>query len=99
MKVTIQTLHFKADRKLENFVEAKLDKLGNVYESVIGAEVVLRLENVEDNQNKIADIRLMIPGSDLFASKHSKTFEEASDQAVEALRKQLAKHKEKIRSK
>ncbi len=99
MRVTIQTLHFKADRKLENFVQTKLNKLGSVYENLIGAEVVLRLENVDDNNNKIADIRLLIPGSDLFASKQCKTFEEATDQSVEALRKQLNKHKGKIRSK
>lgn len=99
MKVTIQTLHFKADRKLEDFVSSKLEKLGSVYENVIGSEVTLRLENVEDNNNKIADIRLVIPGHDLFASKQSKSFEEATDLAVEALRKQLTRRKEKIRAK
>lgn len=99
MKVTIQTLHFKADRKLEDFINGKLDKLGSVYENVIGSEVTLRLENVDDNNNKIADIRLIIPGYDLFASKQSKSFEEAADQAVEALRKQLTKRKAKIRAK
>jgi putative sigma-54 modulation protein len=99
MRVTIQTLHFKADKKLELFVSSKIEKLGSVYEGVIGSEVVLKLENVEDNNNKIADIRLMIPGTDLFASKQNKTFEEAVDQAVDALRKQLAKHKEKMRAK
>lgn len=99
MKVIIQTLHFKADRKLEEFINVKLDKLGSVYENVIGSEVTLKLENVDDNNNKIADIRLMIPGYDLFASKQSKSFEEATDQAVEALRKQLKKRKSKIRAK
>lgn len=99
MRVTIQSLHFKADRKLEDFVTSKIEKLGSVYEQVIGSEVVLRLENVEDNNNKIAEIRLLIPGQDLFARKQSKTFEEAADQAVDALKRQLAKHKEKIRTK
>ncbi len=99
MRVTIQSLHFKADSKLEDFVTTKVKKLGAVYESLIGSEVVLRLENVDDNNNKIAEIRLMIPGQDLFARKQSKTFEEAADQAITALRRQLSKHKEKIRSK
>ncbi|MFO7721672.1 MAG: HPF/RaiA family ribosome-associated protein [Bacteroidales bacterium] len=99
MRVTIQTLHFKADKKLEQFVSSKIEKLGAVYEGVIGSEVILRLENVDDNNNKIAEIRLLIPGSDLFARKQSKTFEEAADQAVDALRRQLTKHKAKIRAK
>jgi putative sigma-54 modulation protein len=99
MRVTIQTLHFKADKKLEDFIQAKLDKVGVVYEQIIGAEVVLKLENVEDHTNKIADIRLLIPGSDLFASKQCKTFEESVDQSVDALKKQLVRRKDKIRSK
>jgi putative sigma-54 modulation protein len=99
MRVTIQSLHFKADQKLEDFVTSKIEKLGVLYEQVIGSEVVLRLENVEDNNNKIAEIRLLIPGQDLFSRKQSKTFEEAADQAIDALKRQLTKHKDKIRSK
>lgn len=99
MNVVIQSVHFKADQKLEDFIRAKVDKLESVFEHLVGSEVTLRLENVEDHINKIADIRLMIPGNDLFASKQAKTFEEAVDQAVDALKKQLLRYKEKIRSK
>ncbi len=44
---------------------------------------------------KIAEIKLLVPGNDLFAKRQCKTFEEATDQAVEALRRQLKKKKEK----
>ena len=43
------------------------------------------------------EMRLIIKGNDLFAIKEAKSFEEASDSAVEALRKQLVKYKEKVR--
>lgn len=99
MKVTIQTLHFKADRKLEEFIHTKMDKLSSLFDGVIGSDVTLRLENAGDNKNKIAEIKLLVPGQDLFAKKQSRTFEEATDNAVEALRRQLNKHKEKLRSK
>ncbi|MFN5786426.1 MAG: HPF/RaiA family ribosome-associated protein, partial [Flavobacteriia bacterium] len=36
------------------------------------------------------------PGKTLIAKKQCKTFEEATDQAAEALRKQVKKHKEKV---
>ncbi len=99
MKVIIQSVHFKADQKLEDFIKVKVDKLESVFEHLVGSEVTLRLENVEDNNNKVADIRLMIPGNDLFASKQAKSFEEAVDQSVDALKKQLLRYKEKIRVK
>jgi putative sigma-54 modulation protein len=82
---------------LEEFISEKVQKLSSNYSDIIGSEVILKVENTEDLENKVAEIRLMIPGNDLFAKKICKTFEESTDQAVEALRKQLIKHKEKLR--
>ena len=97
MKITINSVKFKADKKLEEFITEKVQKLTTNYNDIIGSEVILKIENGEDLENKIAEIRLMIPGNDLFAKKNCKTFEGATDQAVEALKKQLIKHKEKLR--
>jgi len=97
MKVTINSVKFKTDKKLEDFINEKVQKLTINYTDIIGSEVILKIENGEDLENKIAEIRLMIPGNDLFAKKNCKTFEGATDQAVEALKKQLIKHKEKLR--
>lgn len=97
MNVKINSVHFKADKKLEAFIIERLQKMPSLFEGVIGAEVILKLENTEEKENKIAEIRLIIKGYDLFAKKQSTTFEEATDKTVEALRKQLVKHKEKVR--
>ena len=97
MQVKIHSVQFKADVKLENFIEEKVGKLNNYYDHIIGSEVFLRLENTNEPENKITEIRLSIPGNDLFAKKQSKTFEEATDQAVEALRRQIRKHKDKVK--
>ncbi|MBM3403460.1 MAG: ribosome-associated translation inhibitor RaiA [Bacteroidetes bacterium] len=97
MKVSINSVHFKADRKLELFIQEKLEKLDNFYDGIIGSEVMLKVENTESRDNKIAEIRLAIRGNDLYARKQSKTFEEAADSAVDALKKQLTRYKEKIR--
>ncbi len=99
MKININSVRFKADKKLESFINEKVGKLSEIYDGVIGGEVTLKLNNNEKQNNKIAEIRLRISGNDLFAKKQSKSFEESTDVAVEALRKQLTKHKEKIRRK
>lgn len=98
MKVNINSVHFKTDSKLTNFINDKVGKLSSMYEGVIGSDVTLKMENSEVPENKIAEIRLIIRGHDLYAKKQCKTFEEATDIAVEALRRQLTKHKAKIRS-
>ncbi len=96
MKVNITSVKFKTDRKLEDFINSKVEKLSSVYDGIIGSDVILKIEN-GDAENKVAEIRLQIRGNDLFARKQSATFEEATDTAVDALRKQLDKHKDKFK--
>ena len=96
MKVMINSVHFKADQKLEDFITQKVEKLCTKHSEVISAEVSLKLDNTDTPENKIADIRLVLRGDDLFASKQSKSFEESTDEAVDALKKQLEKYKGKI---
>ena len=97
MKVNINAVHFKTDKKLDSFITEKVEKLSDMYDGIIGSEVTLRVNNGEDHDNKITEIRLLVPGNDLFAKKQSKSFEEATDIAVDALRKQLVRHKQKQR--
>jgi putative sigma-54 modulation protein len=98
MKLQVKSVHFDADQKLLLFIQEKLDKLEHFYEDILTGEVSLRVENSSDAENKYVQIRLNVPGNDLIAKEQCKTFEEATDLAVEALRKQILKHKDKIRS-
>ncbi len=97
MKVSISSLHFKADVKLEDFIREKVSKVSNLFDGVIGSEVILKLDQSTGNDNKIAEIRIQIPGNDLFAKKQARTFEEAVDSATDALKKQITRHKEKVK--
>lgn len=98
MKLKVQSIHFDADRKLLAFVEEKIEKLTHFYEDIIDGEVFLRLDKSTEKENKIAEIKLNTPGKTMFASEQCRSFEEATDSAVDALRKQIAKYKEKLRS-
>ncbi len=97
MKIKVQSIHFTADKKLLQFVEEKVDKLFQFYDNIVDSEVYLRLDKSENTENKIAEIKINIPGKTLFAKEQCKTFEEATDVAIEALRKQITKQKEKVR--
>ena len=97
MKLKIHSIHFDADQKLETFINSKVKKLDQYYDRIIEGEVFLRLDKSDVKTNKVAEIRLHIPGNELFVKKQCKSFEEATDTAVEALRRQVKKHKEKMR--
>ena len=97
MNIKINSVHFDADKKLIDFVNNKVKKLFQFYDDIVGAEIFLRLENTQELENKIAEIKLEIPGNDLFAKKQSKSFEESVDNAVDALKRQIRKHKDKLK--
>lgn len=97
MNVQIHSVRFDADKKLIDFVHQKLGKLNQLGEAIVNAEVYLRLDKDQERENKISEIKLDMSGGPLFAKKQSKTFEEATDEAIDALKKQISKHKEKKR--
>lgn len=97
MKIRVQSIHFDADAKLLNFIQEKVDKLVHFYEHIIGGEVFLKLDKSSDMKNKIVQIKIQLPGSDLMAKEQCRTFEEATDLCMETLTRQIKKHKEKVR--
>ncbi len=97
MNVQIHSVRFDADKKLIDFIHQKLGKLTLVGDEIVNAEVFLRLDNDVEKENKISEIRLELPGGPLFAKKQSKTFEESMDEAVDAIKKQITRHKQKKR--
>lgn len=97
MNVKIQSIKFDADKKLIDFINNKLGKLSKFYDAIIGAEVFLKLENTQEEANKIVEVKLLIPGNDLFVQRQAKKFEEALDDCLEVLKRQVTRHKEKQR--
>lgn len=95
MNTKVHSVHFTADVKLVNFVNTKVDKLRLFFDNIVSSEVFLRLDKSTEKGNKVAEIRILLPGKELFAKKQSKSFEEAAELAVEALRRQVKKYKGK----
>jgi len=96
MKLQMHSIHFDADQKLLNFIQKKADKLDTYYDQIIDGEVFLRLDKNDRSENKIVEIKLNVPGKQLFAKNQSDSFEAATDEAIEGLRRQIKKHKEKL---
>jgi putative sigma-54 modulation protein len=95
MNIQFQSIHFAADKQLKDFINKKVDKLILLDDSIIKADVYLKVDKPESYDNKIVEIRLHSSERKFFAKKQSNTFEESADLAAQALRKQIIKHKEK----
>lgn len=97
MNIQIHSVKFDADKKLLDFVSGKVNKLKQYSDDIVSAEVYLRLDNDQEKENKLAEVKLEYPGGPLFAKKQSKSFEESTDLVIDALKKQITKQKDRKR--
>lgn len=95
MKLQMHSIHFEAERQLTDFIQQKVDKLETFYDRVVEGEVFLKHNNNDGNDTKTVEIKLFVPGTTLFSKENAPSFEAAADAAVEAMRRQLKKFKEK----
>jgi len=98
MRVRTESVQFKADQKLIDYIDKKMQKMEQFFDRIIEAKVTLKLENSGQVKDKIAEVQLNVSGETLFAKESSKTFEASVDSAASGLKRQLIKYKERMRS-
>ncbi len=97
MEVSTQSVNFDADSKLLEFIDKRLEKLEHFFDKIVSVDVILKLEQNGQVQDKIAEIKINVPGATLIAKESSKSFEESIDISATAMKRQLIKHKEKMK--
>ncbi|WP_299107056.1 ribosome-associated translation inhibitor RaiA [uncultured Tenacibaculum sp.] len=97
MKVFTQSINFTADQKLLDYIEKKIGGLEKFHDKIVDAEVFLKVQKTSEKENKITEVKINIPGNELIVKKQYKTFEEGVSVAVESLKRQLRKSKEKLK--
>ncbi len=95
MDININALHFDTDKKLEDFITKKINKLTEKHDYITGVNVTLKVDNSQDRENKVTEVKILAKGNDFFSKKQTASFEESTDEVTEALRRQLNKFKEK----
>ncbi|MCC9137047.1 ribosome hibernation-promoting factor, HPF/YfiA family [Pontibacter silvestris] len=95
MKLQMNSVHYEASKELTDFITQKVNKLDTFYDNILDGEVFLKPNNTEGTDTRTVEIRLFVPGTTLFSQADAPSFEAAADAAVEAMRRQLKKHKEK----
>jgi len=98
MKVYAQSVNFNADIELINFAKQKVQTLVRFHDKIVDSEVFLKVKNTSDKINKITEIKINIPGNELIVKRETKTFEEGVNSAVDNLKRQLKRNKERLRN-
>ncbi len=98
MKVNVHAVNFTVDRKLVGYTQGRLDKLEKYYDRVVCSDIFLKLDNTNGKENKIAELKISVPGDEFMVKKQCKTFEEAVELAADSMERLLMKRKQKIRA-
>jgi len=96
MQLQIQSTRFEADDKLMALVTKKFHKLEKLYDRIEKCSVTLKHEKNDRNKGAIVEVRLAVPGDDIFASERAESFEKAIDPLLGDLKRQLSRRKEKF---
>ncbi len=93
----MHAVKFTADQSLLDFIQAKLDKLDTFHDRIISGEVFLKLEGADSNKvkDKVVEVRLLLPGKELFVKEQDKSFECATDRIMDVLKDKLVRFKQK----
>jgi putative sigma-54 modulation protein len=97
MKVFTQSVNFNADSDLIKLAEKKVESLVRFHDKIVDAEVFLKVQKTSDKENKITEVKINIPGNELIVKRETRTFEEGLNLAVDSLKRQLKRSKEKHR--
>ena len=98
MKVNVQSVNFNIDKGLVDFINVKMDSLDKYYDKIIETNVYLKVQNKSEKENKVTEVKMLIPGDEFIVKKQCKTFEEGIDLTLGSLKRLLQKKKEKQRA-
>jgi putative sigma-54 modulation protein len=94
MEVKIQSVKFDASKQLIEFVEKKMSRLERFEGNSTGVDVTLKLDKDDEKGNKLALVTLHVPGGDIVSEQRARTFEEAVDLALDAVKRQIEKRRD-----
>ena len=96
MNIEIRFVHAVQNDSLEEQVQEKLHNLERKYDWITNAAVFLKDEKHPNEENYVCEIRLSVPGPQLFASSNEVNFHKAINSTIQQLSTQLEKHKTKM---
>lgn len=94
MTVNFQYVNTDVSETLSAFATEKLEKLAEKFEFLISAQVYIKHDDKDHEAGKICNIELSLPGPRIFATSNEATYENAVNQTISDLTRQLKKRKE-----
>ena len=94
MTINIQFVNLDHSDSLAEFTKEKLNKMAEKYDWLISADVFFKEEGTNPEKGKICNIKLSLPGPQIFATSDEKNYEMSVKETISDLEIQLKKRKQ-----
>jgi len=96
MQYIIQSPQLRISEETEIALQEKFDRLEKFFDRIQQCKIMLKKEKEGKQNYFVVEVKLAVPGNDLFASDQAESFEVAADTVFLQLESQLKKHKAKL---
>lgn len=94
MKTTFTARHFDPSKELHAYSKDAVQKLDQFFDRIIACDIIL--EPVPDNENPSqAELNVKVPQKLLNATEQAPSYEQAVNEVVDNIARQLKKYKDK----
>lgn len=98
MDKTIEPVNFNASKDLIEEVGDIFDKLTRYNDRIVSADIYMKTMRDNPPNNKKVEVRVFLPGKDVYVDQDAESFLSAAQQAFDRLKQLVTKEKEKNRS-
>lgn len=95
MNKTIEPVNFSASAELQQEISDIFDKLVKFNDRIISADIYMKNLSSTPQGLKKVDVRVFLPGRDVFVEQEADSYVSAAQQAFDRLKVLLRKEKEK----
>jgi ribosomal subunit interface protein len=95
MNKTIEPVNFSASAELQQEISDIFDKLVKFNDRIISADIYMKNLSSTPQGLKKVDVRVFLPGRDVFVEQEADSYVSAAQQAFDRLKILLRKEKEK----
>jgi putative sigma-54 modulation protein len=98
MKITIHPVGVEVSEGLDTYIRERLNKFFSKQTYITGIDVYVKKQKEKVVDECLIETIMRLPGPEIFAEGEGKTNDIALNEAIEKMRRQLEKYKEKFHS-
>lgn len=95
MQIVIESIDIDLTEQHKEYIEQRLNKFFGKQDYITSIDVYVKKETEKDENDHTVEAKVFLPGPELYAGSEGSTYEQALNETIDKLRRQLEKYKEK----